>query len=940
MHARVTAIVVARNGAAFLESTLAGIRAQTRRPDTLVLVDAGSTDASAAMLADAQPTTFVSARARHFGTAVGEALGSISPAESDDEWLWLLAHDNAPAPGALAALLGAVEIAPSVAVAGPKLMRWEQPDVIESFGESITPFGASVQLVTDELDQAQHDRRSDLMAVAAGGMLVRRRVFSAVGGFDPGLPDVDAALDLCVRIRLAGHRVVTVPEARVATLSGPEHFGRAQLTRGLRARHRRAAQLHRRLVWSPPLALPLHWLSLVPLALLRSLLHVAAKRAWAIPGEFGAAFATAFGGGVPAARRMLGRNRMLGWRSVAPLRVPSREARDLLARREPVDGRRERTEVVEIARPGFFTAGGAWVAIALLGIGTIAHLPFLGAAALEGGGLLPLSPDLASLWSNVGYGWRDAGPGFAGAADPFTLVLAVLGTLAFWAPSSAIVGLWTLALPIAGISAWAFAARFAARGWAPAVAAVLWALAPPFLAALAEGRIGAVVAHILLPFLGLALVNAARSWPAAGAAAVLFALVAASAPVLLLVLLPALVAWMVANPRSIHRLLVVLVPVTVLFVPLILQRAASATLPGLLADPGPAVVGTAAPAWQLALGAVEPGMLGWTALAGAVGLPTEGAVILVAVLLAPVALMALLALFLPGVARVIPALSVSLVAFVIAVLVANLTVTTTGPVPVAVWPGSALSVYWLGIVIAAVAVIEALRRRAAAVALPAILAALVVATPLVIAPLTGTSVVEAGTGRVLPALVTAEAETTPRTGTLELVPQQDGSILARLHRGVGTTLDEQSTLAAVEGTAATREEIVDLAGNLSARSGFAAGEALQEAGIGFVVVADAREGAAATARTRAADALDSTPELVAVGQTADGYLWRLDGFNEDALPAEPTTPFATTLDRALLAIAFGLALLIAVPTGGRRRPVAAPEGEENPADTFEEDENA
>src|SRR5690606_25036902 len=117
---------------------------------------------------------------------------------------------------------------------------------------------------TDELDQAQYDVQSDFLAVAAGGMLVRRSVWTALGGFDPGLPSVDAALDFSVRARLAGHRVVGVPSARVATAGPPELFGKRSLSAGAQNRIRRSAQLHRRLAWAPSLAVPLHWLTLVP----------------------------------------------------------------------------------------------------------------------------------------------------------------------------------------------------------------------------------------------------------------------------------------------------------------------------------------------------------------------------------------------------------------------------------------------------------------------------------------------------------------------------------------------------------------------------------------------------------------------------------------------------------------------------------------------------
>src|SRR5665213_787188 len=108
MQPRVTAILVARNGADYLERTLAGVDSQTRRPDAVVLVDAGSADATASLLAAANPTQLVTAPRRgSFGDAVAYALHALTREASEDDWIWLLSHDSAPAPDALARLLGA-----------------------------------------------------------------------------------------------------------------------------------------------------------------------------------------------------------------------------------------------------------------------------------------------------------------------------------------------------------------------------------------------------------------------------------------------------------------------------------------------------------------------------------------------------------------------------------------------------------------------------------------------------------------------------------------------------------------------------------------------------------------------------------------------------------------------------------------------------------------
>ncbi|RII85418.1 hypothetical protein DZF98_17570, partial [Clavibacter californiensis] len=77
-----------------------------------------------------------------------------------------------------------------------------------------------------------------------------------------------------------------------------------------RRRLRRQAQLHRRLSYAPPAAVPFHWLSLVPLAILRALLQMLRKRPTAAPGEIGAAVRVAVAPGrIRASRRRLAASR-------------------------------------------------------------------------------------------------------------------------------------------------------------------------------------------------------------------------------------------------------------------------------------------------------------------------------------------------------------------------------------------------------------------------------------------------------------------------------------------------------------------------------------------------------------------------------------------------------------------------------------------------------
>ncbi|MCU1544091.1 MAG: glycosyltransferase family 2 protein [Microbacteriaceae bacterium] len=951
MQPRVTAILVARNGADYLQRTLSALHGQTRTPDVTVLTDDSSTDGSAAMLAAADATIFVPSAggAAGFGAAVARALAALDAsadpgaAADTDSWLWLLGHDNAPAPTALAALLAAVEIAPSVAVAGPKLMRWNTGDVIESYGETLTRLGASVSLVSGELDQAQHDRHNDMLGLAAGGMLVRRSAWDAIGGFDPALPAVDAALDFCVRVRLAGHRVVGVPDARVSSAGAAEDFGRPPVTlRAANGLHRRA-QLHRRLVYAPIVAVPFHWLSLVPLAFVRTIWHLLGKRPGLIASEFSAAFLAALDGGVLPARRALRRSRVLGWAAIAPLRMPPRDVRELRATQRAILAAPDAgaAQGSEVGRASFFSDGGAWIVLLAATVGAVAFGPLFGAAAVTGGALLPVSTGFRELWANVGYGWHDIGGGFVGAADPFAFVVAILGTLTFWAPSQSIVVLYFAALPLAALGAWWCAARFSERGWAPGVAAVLWAFAPPFLAALNGGHLGAVIAHLLLPWIVVTLVNAARSWSASAACSLLFAATIAAAPSLAPALLLGWLAWMIARPRSIHRLFGIVIPALVLFAPLVVQQVLRSNALGLAADPGAPVVAGTASGWQLALGSPLNGYSGWSDIASAFGWHDLAAPVIVAALLAPLAVLALLALFLPGSRRAIPAMVVALAGFATAVVAAHVQVAHVGIATAPLWPGNGLSLFWLGLIGAAVVALEVLGR---AVIVPALLVAattMVLAGPLLAAPISGDSAIRASTGRMLPAFVSAEAAGNPALGTLVLTAQPDGSLAANLQRGEGTTLDAQSTLASTNPRPTdAQQRLATLAGNLASKSGFDTVAELQELQIGFVLAPKTSGEEAVQTRKRATEALDGNASLTAIGETATGFLWRLGALEPGAAPTGPGplgSPLGVIVTLAQSIVLIG-ALLLAVPTGGRRRRRTTPHGPSEPAPTFEEDD--
>jgi GT2 family glycosyltransferase len=934
MSPRVTAILVVHDGSgpagpAGLQGTLDALAAQSRQPDVVVAVACDAPAATTLALEQASVDRIVTSGERlSFGQALAAGIRVLEQPAGPDEFLWLLAQDTAPEPDALEQLLGALEVAPSVAVAGPKLKDAADGSTIVSLGESVTPFGGTVFLVENELDQGQHDSVSDVLGVAPAGTLVRHTVWEQLGGFDPAFGSADDALDFCTRARLAGHRVTVVPSAIVLTqssgIAGPSRSNRPAARRK-RARQARGAQLYRRLVYAPAAVVWLHWLTLVPLGILRGIQRIIGKQPGLVGSEVAAAFRVAFSlVRVTRARRNLQRSKKVGWSSLSALRIPTAEVRRT---------RRLRREAgvavytVERSDLRFFTGGGAWLVLASTLVSVALFFSLLAASAIEGGNLLPLSASVSDLWQHIGYGWREVGLGFSGAADPFSAVLAVLGTLTFWNPSYSLVLVVLLALPLATLGGWFAATRLTERSGYRLVAAVLWTVAPAFVSALISGHLSGILVHLLLPWLFYTGCAAARSWGSAAVASMLLAATLAAAPSLT----PALVLlWLFAlalSGRHLARVFWLIVPSAALFAPLVWQQGiVGQHWARLLADPGVPMLSTSPTGWELVQG-LPAGNPAWDSMTDALGLSGIPAHLLVPVLLAPLAVMALLALFLPGSARAAVLLVTALLGLATAAGASHLLLTMTGSASVPIWPGSALSLYWIGLVGAAVVGFDSLRRSAAIPALVIGILALVVAVPMAASLAAGGGQITASNGRTLPAYVAAAASANPSLRTLILTPQPDGGISARVVSGVGDTLDDQSTLITTN-TALTDDDmkVATLAGNLVSQGGLDPSALLADFGVQFVLLNSppsmVGEDASSPAQemvNRAAASLNANAVFAHVGPTDRGTLWRFEGETAPPASAGDNVPLASTLVLVGLALIFGFALLLAVPTAASRR---------------------
>jgi GT2 family glycosyltransferase len=912
--------VVGHDGVRLLPGLVQAVREQTHSVHRIVGVDTGSRDRSGAVLTEllGPDAVFGMEPETGYGAAVNRALqhpaartpvsASAADQEPAVEWIWLLHDDCEPADDALEQLLRAASRSRSVAVLGPKLRDAANRRVLREAGVTTDRAGRRFTGVEPgEIDQGQHDGSRAVLAVSSAGMLIRRDVWEQVGGFDANLPLFRDDIDFCWRVHAAGYEVRVVTDAVVyhRELS-------ARQVRKTPATGGHPRMLDRRsALYVFAVNLPL-WPMLAVVggciagSLARAAYFLVTKQQRKAAAHLGAV-------------AWLLRHPILIWRARAR-RAGHRKAgyavvRAQLPRARTLARLAERTSGVLSRRSGYETGGlhqavvtdpdddmpivpadsvirrvlttpgvllfAGLTVVALVAERSLTGSVFSGSGTLSGGVLGPAWGGAGDLWREYLAGYHDAGIGSTASTPPYIGVVAALATVLGGKPWLAVDVLLLGCVPAAGVTAFLATRRvtsvLAARIWIAAT----YALLPVAMGAVAAGRIGTVVAFVLLPLVAVmtgrmltAAPRAARR--AAWAAGLLVAIAAAFVPLAWLIAavaaIGAALAWHWLGPRTAVNALIVAVVPAIILIPwtfhLVTSPSALFAEAG-LARPGLAVAGLR-PASLLLLSPGGPGLPPVWVTAGLV-LPAFGALL---------------------VRRrrtlVYAWWGVALAGLVIALVVSRVRVTPpTGGPAVSAWPGIAIAVAAAGLLLAAVPLIEAagrpLRRAADLIGgrvprtdwrvlatlagFAVALSAPALAAGYWLADGVGGTVTAAGP-QVLPAFVAASATGPGRNRTLVLRPGGAGLSYAVL-RDADPVLGEPDLAESASSARALSGVVASL---VAAGSGDAGdtGQALSQFDIGYVLLP-------APVDQALAQQLDAAAGLQPLSQAPAYDLWQVSG---------------------------------------------------------------
>ena len=446
----VGAILVTRGEAPLTQSVLRAIENQSMAPHSLTIIDVAGrhvTPFPSERVPEGAQLVRVG-RARNLGDAIKRARAQ-GAAFTSEHWWWILHEDSAPEPECLDELIQAATVGKTVGAVGVKQMSWDGSRLLE-LGIFATASARRLERVgDDDIDQGQYDGTSDVLGVGTAGLFISAEAYEAVGGFDTALGPFGDGLDLGRRLHLAGYRVIVAPKARVrharvslysVSGSAPESDrneptgdvsdaiidGNAATDGSFRKR--RYAQMYNWCKAVPALVLPFLALWLLVWSPARALGRILTGRASLALPEIGALLSVI--GATP--RLLAGRARAAQSRSVPRSALRGLETAPASLRKEPAgvdeDENGERIDPLIVASMRRYRLRSASTCLGLAIVTSlIAGAQWWGTSAgLVGGAWVSLPATWTELWNAAWAAWVPGGDGYAGGADPLTILLALL----------------------------------------------------------------------------------------------------------------------------------------------------------------------------------------------------------------------------------------------------------------------------------------------------------------------------------------------------------------------------------------------------------------------------------------------------------------------------------------------------------------------------------
>jgi GT2 family glycosyltransferase len=178
----------------------------------IIVVDNKSTDSSLTYLSSLDFSRVTIVRNSHNNYSLGLNLG-LRVAEG--KYVLYLNNDTVLQKDTISKLVKAMNEDSEIALAQGLLLSYFNPKMVDSKGETMDFYGNSITIGADQPYDEQDNQSFEILSASGSASIMRRDVVQTLRGFDDRYYMGYEDMDLGLRVRLAGYKVILIPDAIV-----------------------------------------------------------------------------------------------------------------------------------------------------------------------------------------------------------------------------------------------------------------------------------------------------------------------------------------------------------------------------------------------------------------------------------------------------------------------------------------------------------------------------------------------------------------------------------------------------------------------------------------------------------------------------------------------------------------------------------------------------
>lgn len=212
----ITVLTVSWNQKKYTVDCLRSLQNMNYPNYNILLVDNGSTDDTVNSVRDAFPDVEIYENNQNLGFAGGFNVGLRLALTRDSAYIFMVNNDTIVAPDILDTMMEYMN-EPNVGIVSPMIYELDDPTRIWSVGAMKHPITYEMTLKGDGIeDKGQFREVMERDYLVGCALFINRKLLQDIGLFDEGYnPAYYEDMDLCLRARQAGYRLLLVPQAKL-----------------------------------------------------------------------------------------------------------------------------------------------------------------------------------------------------------------------------------------------------------------------------------------------------------------------------------------------------------------------------------------------------------------------------------------------------------------------------------------------------------------------------------------------------------------------------------------------------------------------------------------------------------------------------------------------------------------------------------------------------